>query len=72
MKTKKMQWKINNNVHFGQTVSPFDSIGKSAAIDRAASDFENANEKVKKIKRLIYTGEYDTTWYIPGMLQLMF
>ena len=69
-----MQQKISDNVHLGQTISPFDSIGKSAAKDRIASDFDNANEKVIKIKRMILTGEYeaDIAWYIPGTLQLMF
>ena len=27
----------------GQTFEPFDSIGKSTAIDRTVSDFDNAN-----------------------------
>ena len=45
-----MQWKINNNVHFGQTVSPFDSIGKSAAIDRAAQTLKMQMKKSKKSK----------------------
>ena len=61
-------------MYLGQTVPPFDSIGKSSAIDRTASDFDNANEKVKKIKKLIYSGEYDAdiTRYIPTTLQLIF
>ena len=71
---KKMKQKIDDNGHLSETVSPFDSIGKSAAIDRTSSDFDNTNEKVKKIKILIYTGEYDAdiAWYILGMLQLKF
>ena len=69
-----MQQKIDDNGHLSETVSLFDSIGKSAAIDRTSSDFDNTNEKVKKIKILIYTGEYDAdiAWYILGMLQLKF
>ena len=69
-----MQRKIDENVHLGQTVSPFDSIGKSTAIDRTVLDFYNANKKIKKIKIFIYSGEYhaDISRYIPGMLQLMF
>ena len=43
-----MQQKIDDNVHLGQTVSLFHSIGKSTAIDRTASDFYNAIEKVLK------------------------
>ena len=44
------------------------------AIDRTASDFDNANQKVKKIKRLIDKGEYDAeiASYIPGTLDLVF
>ena len=69
-----MQRKIDKNVHLGQTVSTFDTIGKSSAIDRTASGFEKASEKVKKIKRLIYSGEDDAdiARYVPGTLQLMF
>ena len=47
-----MQRKIDENVHLGQTVSPFDRIGKSSAIDRTPSDFDNANEKVKKNQKV--------------------
>ena len=39
---------IGNEVHIGETVSPFDSSGKSSAIDRTASEYENSREKVKK------------------------
>ena len=69
-----MQQEIDKIVNLGQIVSPFDSIGKSLAIDRTASEFDNANEKLKKIKRLIYSGKYDVdiACYIPRMSQLMF
>ena len=72
-KQKKIQLKIDNNEHLGQTLLLFDSIGKSAAIDSTASDFGNTNEKVKKIKRLICTGEYDAdiARYTHVTLQLM-
>ena len=43
-----MQREIGNEVHIGATVSPFDSIGRSSAIDRTASEYENSREKVKK------------------------
>ena len=35
----------------GRTVSPFDSIGSSSDINRTASNFLNASEKVQKIKK---------------------
>ena len=42
-----MQREINNEIHLGQTVAPFESIGKSSAIDKTASDFDSVNQKVK-------------------------
>ena len=43
-----MQREIGNIVHIGTTVSLFDSIGDSSAIDRTASNYEEDGEKVKK------------------------
>ena len=37
-----MQWEIRNEVHIRVIVSPFDSTGGSSAIDRTASDYEDA------------------------------
>ena len=45
-----MQQKISDNVHLGQTISPFDSIGKSAAKDRIASDLTMQMKKLKNSK----------------------
>ena len=44
------------------------------SVERTASNFINASEKVQKIKCLINTGEYDADLarYIPGMLELEF
>ena len=69
-----MQRKIDNEVHLGKTVSPFDTTGQSSSIDRTVSNFINATEKVQKVKRLINTREYDADLakYIPGMLDLVF
>ena len=55
-------------------VTLFQSLGKSPAIDKTASDFDNADLKVKKIRRLIEWGIYnaDIACYIPGMLDLVF
>ena len=44
-----MQREIGNEVHVRDTVSPFGSIGKSSAIDRTVSEYENSREKVKKL-----------------------
>ena len=69
-----MKRQINENIHLGETVRPFKSLGHSSAIDRTVSDFDKTNQKVKKIKRLINTGEYDAdiTHYIPRTLDLVF
>ena len=69
-----MQWEISNDVKIGSSVMPFQSVGKSPAVDKTASDFDNANLKVKKIRRLIEWGIYnaDIARYIPGMLDFMF
>ena len=49
-----MQRKIGTDINLGKTVSPFDSIDSSSAIDRVASNFVNASEKVnKKIQNLL-------------------
>ena len=55
-------------------VTLFQSLGKSPAIDKTASDFDNADLKVKKIRRLIEWGIYnaDIACYSPGILDLMF
>ena len=69
-----MQRRIGDEVQLGSTVSPFAATGQSSSIDRTASNFLNASEKVQKIKMLINTGEYDADLarYIPGMLELVF
>ena len=69
-----MQWEISDNVKIGSSVTPFQSVGKSPAIDKTASGFDNANLKVKKIRRLKERGIYDAdiAHYIPGTLDLVF
>ena len=62
-----MQRKIGTEVELGATVSPYDSIGASSAIDRSASNFLNAGEKVQKIWKLISTGIHDA-----NMLDLVY
>ena len=49
----KMQREIGNEVKIGDSVTPFKSVGKSPAIDKTALGFNNANLKVKKIRRLM-------------------
>ena len=62
-----MQRKISDKIFLGATVSPFDDVGNSFAINRTVS-----KEKVKKIRELISTGKYDVdiARYIPGILEM--
>ena len=66
-KDKKMQQEISDDVERGSSVTPFQSVGQSPAVDKTASDFDNSNLKVKKIRRLIQQGIYDVdiVLYIP-------
>ena len=69
-----MQHEIGTQVNLGKTISALDSIGRVPDIDKNASDFDKANTKVSKLKRLVTTGEYDADLarYIPGTLELIF
>ena len=69
-----MQQEISDDVKIGSSVTPFQSVRKSPAVDKTASDFESANLKIKKIRRLIERGIYDAdiARYIPGTLDLVF
>ena len=69
-----MQREISDKIFPGQTVSPFDDTGNLSAIDRTASNYTDAKEKVRKIRELISTGKYDTdiAKYIHGILEMKF
>ena len=69
-----MQREISDKVFLGNNVSPFEDAGRSSAIDRTASNYNDAKEKVQKIRELIKTGRYDEniSKYIPGLLELKF
>lgn len=54
-----MQRDISNKVFPGQTVSPLHGIANSSPIDRKASNYTDAKDKVRKIRELISTGKYD-------------
>ena len=68
-----MQRNISNKVFLRQN-TPFDNAGESDAIDRTASDYNDAKEKVQNIRELIQTGNYDAdiTKYIPGVPEMKF
>ena len=69
-----MQREKIDKIFLGNTVSPFNDAGRSSAIDRTASNYNDAREKVQKIRELISTGRYDEdiAKYIPGLLELKF
>ena len=69
-----MQRAISDKAFLGNTVSPFEDAGGSSAINRTASNCNNAKEKVQKIRKLIKTGRYDEdiAKFIPGLLELKF
>ena len=69
-----MQREISDRVFLGETLNPYDDPRKSTAIDRTASNYNDAKEKVHKIRDLIGTGRYDENLakYIPALLELAF
>ena len=66
-----MQREIRDKVFLENTVSPYDDAGRLSAIDRTASNYNDAEEKVKKKQRADQYGE-DMAKYIPGLLELNF
>ena len=69
-----MQREISDKVFLGNNVSPNNNVGRSSVIDRTASNYNVAKEKVQKIRELISTGRYDEdiAKYIPGLLEVKF
>ena len=67
-----MQRDINNKNMLGKTLNPINDIRRSTAIDRTTSNYDDAKEKVQKIRNLIKMGKYDTDLakYIPGLMEL--
>ena len=46
-----MQREISNRIFLGETLNPCDDARRSTAIDRTVSNYNDAKEKVQKIKR---------------------
>ena len=67
-----MQRDISNRNTLGDTLNPIDDARRSTAINRTASNCNDAKEKVQKIRDLISMGKYDAdlTKYIPGLMDL--
>ena len=54
-----MQREMTDDVKIADSIIPFQSVGKSPAVDKTVSNFDNANWKVRKIRRPIEQGIYD-------------
>ena len=54
-----MQRDISDKNTLGDTINPMNDIRRSTAIDRTTSSYNNAKEKVQKIRDLINMGKYD-------------
>ena len=67
-----MQRDISNRNTLADTLSPIDDARHSTAINRTASNYNDAKEKVQKIRDLINIGKYDAdlTKYIPRPMDL--
>ena len=67
-----MQRDISNRNTLGDTLNPIDDVRHSTAIDRTTSNYNDAKEKVQKIRDLIKKGKYDADLakYIPGLMDL--
>ena len=69
-----MQREIGTQIDIAKNVSAFEGVGHVPSIDKTAPDFEKADTKVKKLKRLIDTAEYDANIarYISGTIELAY
>ena len=67
-----MQREISNRNTLADTLNPIDDAWRSSAIDRTTSNYNDAKEKIQKIRDLINMGKYDADLakYIPGLLNL--
>ena len=67
-----MQRDISNRNTLGETLNPIDDARWSTAINRTTSNYNDAKEKVQKIKDLINMGKYgaDLAKYILGLTDL--
>ena len=67
-----MQRDISDKNTLGNTLNPANDIRRSTAIDRTTSNYNDAKEKVQKIRELVNIGKYDADLvkYIPGLADL--
>ena len=67
-----MQRDISDKNTLGNTLNPTNNIRFSTAIDRTTSNYNDAKEKVQKIRELVSMGKYDADLvkYIPELADL--
>ena len=67
-----MHREISNKNTLGDTLNPYNDARRSTAIDRTTSNYNEAKEKVQKIRDLINMGKCDADLakYIPNLLDL--
>ena len=67
-----MQRDISDKNTLGDTLNPINDIRRSTAIERTTSNYNDAKEKVQKIRDLIRMGKFDADLakYIPGLMEL--
>ena len=67
-----MQREISHKNTLGDALNPINDARHSTAIDRTTSNYNDAKEKVQKIRDLINMGKYDPDLakYIPGLMDL--
>ena len=67
-----MQREITNRNTLADTLNPINDARRSTAIDWTTSNYNDAKEKVQKIRDLINMGKYDADLakYIHGLLDL--
>ena len=59
IQTRKMQRDISNRNTIGDTLNLINDARQSTGIDRTTSNYNDAKEKVQKIRDLINMGKYD-------------
>ena len=67
-----MQREISDKNTLGDTLNPVNDARRSTVIVRMTSNYNDAKEKVQKIRDLINMGKYDPDLakYIPGLMDL--
>ena len=67
-----MQRDVSDKNTLGDTLNPINDIRRSIAIDRTTSNYNDAKEKVQKIRDLINIRKYDADLvkYIPVLADL--